>query len=203
MHYNDHGPLEEMLTMYVLGGLSAEESMAIEARSVQDPEFHKLLEAHRNSLEHAVRKVSVRPRSAVFGQLMQRVDAIEQARPTDAPPLIHSQSKPAEFAPWIDALLPEMRASQDDFQCMPIGSTEDTQTFLVKVGTGIPQEVHTTEVERILILEGECEFLVGGERKACRAGSQVTIPLHLPHEGWVTSTNPCYFIVQRSVSSPF
>ena len=189
--------------MYVLGGLSADECVAIEARSVQDPEFHQLLELHRHNLEDAVTKVSARPRAAVFGQLMQRIDAIEQARPTQEPRLIHSQSKPAEFAPWVEGLLPDMRASKDDFKCLPIGRTEDTHTFLVKVGTGIPQEVHTTEVERILILEGECEFLIGGERKACHIGSQVTIPLHLPHEGWVTSTNPCYFIVQRSTSSPF
>ncbi len=203
MLQKDQGSIQEMLATYVLGGLSMEESLAIEARAAQDAEFRKLLDKHRRSLEIEVKKISVPPSATVFGKLMQRIDAIEQARPSNQPPIIHSQTKPAAFSPWVDAHLPEMRASQDDFKCIPIGSTDDTQTFLVKVGTGIPQEVHTAEVERILILEGECDFLLGDQRKACQAGSQVTIPLHLPHEGWVTSANPCYFIVQRSVSSPF
>lgn len=188
--------------MYVVGGLSAEENTAIEARAAQDAEFLKLVEAHRSSLENDVMKLSERPRGAVFGQLMKRIEAIEETRPSNEPPFIHSNSLPSEFAPWLETHWPRMRASQEDFKCMPIGSTEDTKTFLVKVGTGIPEEVHSTEIERILILEGECEFLIGDERKTCKAGTQVTIPLHKPHQGWVTSTNPCYFIVQRSVSSP-
>jgi hypothetical protein len=199
----DPNRLDEMLALYVTRALNPEDQRAIEAKAANDATFKNKLDQLQDKFNKAL-MISSRPASKnFFNQIEQRIQALEAADGNPAPPIVNSQSKAADYAPWIGQRLDALRARSEEFVCVPLAKTEDTETYLVKITVGIPQEVHTTEIERILILEGTCEFLVGDELTAYGPGSQLRIPLHKVHEGWITSPEPCYVVLQRTQVSAY
>lgn len=188
---------EETLEFYVLGALSDEEALAVEAAAAIDDELAEQLDDFRYVMEQSARSAAVAPKPKARDLLFATIDGLADLDRSRIP-LINSRSRAEDYAHWTEPHLAGMRASDEDFICIPLGSDDRATTFLAKMCSSIPTESHTDEIERILVLEGDCEFQIGDEVRALGAGSAFTIPLHLPHSGWVTTPAPCYFIVQRS-----
>jgi mannose-6-phosphate isomerase-like protein (cupin superfamily) len=171
---------EELIELYVLGSLPPEEARNIEAASMKDPVLRAEIDALRTTMEKWATLDAKRPPVKARDQLLQRVAEIEASRTTDEPPFLNAASRMEDYVRWS------------------IGKSEDTTTYLVKMCSGIPPETHTDEIERIMILQGECEFVVGEERLAVGPGDQFAIPLYLTHSATLTGTTPCLFLVQRT-----
>jgi mannose-6-phosphate isomerase-like protein (cupin superfamily) len=139
-----------------------------------------------------------RPPMKALENVLQRVNAIEAARATDEPPFLNAASRAEDYVRWTQPAWEEVLASAEDLYCRRIGKSDDTTTYLVKMCSGIPAETHTDEIERIMILQGECEFVIGEQRLAVGPGDQFAIPLYLPHSAVLTGSEPCMFIVQRT-----
>lgn len=188
---------EETLELYVLGALSPEEALAVEAAAAIDDELAEQLDDFRYVLEQSARSASVAPKPRTRDLLFATIDGLAELSQGGIP-LINSRSRAEDYERWTAPHLPAMRASDEDFICVPLGSDDRASTFLAKMCSSIPTESHTDEIERILVLEGDCAFKIGDDIQPLCAGTAFTIPLHLPHSGWVTTAAPCYFIVQRS-----
>jgi len=60
----------------------------------------------------------------------------------------------------------------------------------VPPGMGVPPHVHTREDEVFFVLEGEVEFLAGGETVVAKAGDIVSAPRGIPHAYQATGDSP-------------
>jgi mannose-6-phosphate isomerase-like protein (cupin superfamily) len=189
---------EELVELYVLGSLPADEALEMEARAMNDPALLAEIDALRATVEQWAVQDGRKPAARVFEGLMGRVSEIEAGRGADEPPFLNAGSKAEDYVRWTAGLRDEVMAVPEDLYCRKIGKSEDTVTFLVKMSSSIPVETHTDEIERFLILEGNCEFQVGPKRYVLGPGDQFTIPLHVQHTGWLTGADPCLFICQRT-----
>lgn len=189
---------EGTLELYVLGALPGAEALEIEAWTAKDPAFREEVDQLRSTLEKAARYNGRSPLAETRTRLLQRIDQLEASRSVDEPPFLNVFSKVEDYKKWTAPVEERLRASLAEFDCVRIGKSADTETFYVKMVVGVPEEVHSDLIERILIVEGDCVFHVGDGQTSLKPGQQFTIPLHLPHHGYTTSAYPCLFILQRT-----
>jgi mannose-6-phosphate isomerase-like protein (cupin superfamily) len=192
-------PTQQQIQAYLLGDLSPAEALQIEQYASLDPAFASLLEQQRQSIAGKVTRGATPPPPTAKDRLFQRAEILDDGVGRDFPPYLHSKSTLEDFSPWISAAMAQLAASTEDFECIPVGASQDTVTCLAKMCSSIPEEVHTTEVERVLVVEGHCNFKVGDQIFSFGPGDRYTLPLHTPHSAYTTTDQPCIFIVQRTM----
>jgi len=192
-------PDDAQIAAYLLGTLPAPEALAVERYAATDPQFKEHLEMMRSAMATRVAPLEAEPSPAVKSKLFARTEITDDRVGTDFPPYIHARSTVEEFRPWMAQAMAELASSNADFECLPIGASEDTFTFLAKMCSTIPEEVHVDELERVMVVEGYCDFVVGGAVHHFGPGDMYRIPLYTPHSARVTTADPCYFLVQRTV----
>jgi mannose-6-phosphate isomerase-like protein (cupin superfamily) len=94
-------------------------------------------------------------------------------------PLINSYSDANQWKLFVKPLLPEQLESSNFLKVL----REDETVKQVVVWTRLdyPEEIHDTEQESLLILEGECECEIGNKIIQLKKGDYYEIPLHVPH----------------------
>lgn len=113
------------------------------------------------------------------------------------PPLLSENTKVSDFKVWLDR--PDMQLPED-FALMYakiLGYTPQAITALAWLKYKAPQEIHQSQVENFLILEGSCEIHMEGRVIPLKAGDYFSIGPNILHEVRVTSAVPCKFILQR------
>jgi mannose-6-phosphate isomerase-like protein (cupin superfamily) len=191
-------PDDAQVRAYLLGGLDAEGRQWVEMYAAANVKFKQALEAKRAAMEAATKAASVAPPASLKARLFAQPEIQDDPVGRAAPPYIHSRSQIRDFMPWIADALTQLAASTADFDCIPIASSEDTVTLLAKMCSSIPEETHTLEVERVMLVEGYCDFIIGDQTHHFGPGDRYQIPLHVPHSAHITTPQPCIFIVQRS-----
>ena len=192
-----------LLELYVLGLAGEEDAAAIAALSVTNPEIRKELEL----IESALLEYSESQRSPVSAtvkpMLLATIDytsRLQNGEPVTFPPALNENITPADFAPWLNREDMQRPADADDIFVKIIGYTPEVNTAIVWLTTGSPDETHTNERERFLILEGTCEIHVGETQHNMKPGDFFEIPLHINHFVKVTSSFPCKVILQRAAA---
>lgn len=158
------------------------------------------LAAMRASMAQAIQNAAVKPSAKSKADLFARLEITDDPVGRDFPPYIHSKVELADFMPWIAEAMTTISQSQADFDCIHVASSTDTHTFLARMCSSIPSEVHAVEVERVLLVDGCCDFVIADEVHHFGPGDRYQIPLHKPHHAYVTSDKPCIFIVQRTMA---
>ncbi len=192
-------PDDAQIAAYLLGTLPAPEALDVERYAATDLHFKSHLEMMRSAMANHVGPVEAEPSPAVKSKLFARTEITDDRVGADFPPYIHALSTIEEFRPWMAAAKATLANSREDFECLPIGASEDTFTFLAKMCSTIPEEVHVNELERVMVVEGFCDFVVGGAVHHFGPGDMYRIPLFTPHSARVTTPDPCYFLVQRTM----
>lgn len=189
-----------ILEMYVLGMTSLDETAEVIEMASKYPEISLEIEEISKALEiDAESKMSV-PSETVKPFIMAIVDYTERLKNGEQmsfPPLLSKESKIIDFAEWTsrpDMILPE---DADNLYAKLIGHNAEATTAISWLKSHSPQEIHTTELERFLILEGSCDITIGTEVHSLVAGDFLAIPLHIEHSLKVTSIVPCKVILQR------
>ena len=192
------GPMQ--VAAYLLGSMDGAGRLLIEQYAAANVQFLAELEAKRAAMIATAQQERLSPPSRLKTSLFTRLEIQDDPVGRDFPPYIHSKTQVADFMPWIGEALKQLAASTEDFDCIPVGASADTITCLAKMSTSIPEEVHTVEIERVMLIEGHCDFVVGHEIHHFGPGDRYQIPLHVPHSAHNTSPKPCIFIVQRSIA---
>ena len=78
-----------------------------------------------------------------------------------------------------------------------IGYAPEVTTAIVWIKEMAPEETHTDEYEKFLIIEGTCDIVIEHKVHQLKAGDYFSIPLHANHHVVVTSEIPCKAILQR------
>lgn len=187
---------------YLLGELSGTAAREMEQYAVAHPAFAASLEDLRVALTADLQTIKRQPPTSAKSKLFGRPEILDDAVGREFPPYINAHSKIDDFMPWMSEAMVTLADNTADFECLPIGASEDTFSFLAKMCSSIPEEVHCTELERVMLVQGACDFIVGGEVHHFGPGDQYNIPLYTPHSAHVTGDEPCIFIVQRTVLAP-
>ncbi len=189
-----------ILKMYVLGYTNDSENEELLNLMEQFPELKKELEKSEEELLNFTSKNEVAPHPSLQPLVFATFDYIKRMESGEIPvqaPILNKNSNIQEFQEWInrvDFVAPE---EFEEIHAKIICATPEITCAMVWIKNMAPEEVHTDESERFLILDGTCTIRVGEEFHQLVPGDFFQIPLHLDHEVIVTSKIPCKVILQR------
>ena len=193
--YIDSGILE----LYVAGIATATEREEVELMAAGSPAIRQEIEAISLSLQNYAKANAIAPNPVIKPFLLATIDYTERLKkgePVSEPPVLNENSKLEDYYPWLNRS-DMVAADTADVFAKIIGYTPAVVTAIVWLKDYAPHEVHDSEYERFLIVEGTCNIIVGGEVNELVAGDYFAIPLHKNHTVKVTSSIPCKVILQR------
>ncbi|MES2557255.1 MAG: cupin domain-containing protein [Bacteroidota bacterium] len=186
--------------LYILGYASDDECREFESLMTIHPEIRAAFELHEQALANMADDSPVEPHPNLKPLILATFDYIsrlESGEELSIPPILNENSTIEDFQLWIDR---EDMVAPEDFEevhAKIIASTPEMTCAMVWIKNMAPEEVHTNEYEKFLILEGSCTIVVGAEENKLVAGDYFAIPLFEDHKVIVTSEEPCVVILQR------
>jgi mannose-6-phosphate isomerase-like protein (cupin superfamily) len=189
-----------ILEMYVLGVLDEKECAEVESMAVAHEEIRIEIDEISDSLKTYASVDTEAPHPAIKPLLMATVDFSERMQAGEVPsfpPVLNENSKISDYGQWLtreDMVAPE---DLQDFFVKIIGFTHEVTSAIVWIRSIAPHEVHDSEYEKFLIVEGTCDITIGDKIHSLVPGDYLSIPLHIGHHVTVTSPQPCKVILQR------
>lgn len=190
-----------ILELYVLGYTSVEEEEEVEEMKMLYPQVQEEIISIGLAMENHALANGIAPDPTIRPFLMATIDLTERMKGGEIlndVPILSESSKMADYAQWInreDMVLDE--EGFDDIYAKIIGYTAEAISAIVWIKEMAPDETHTKEYERFLILEGTCDITVGMDVYSLKKGDYFQIPLFKNHVVTVTSVLPCKVILQR------
>lgn len=192
-----------LLELYVIGDLSDQDSSLVEAKLIEFPALKKELHNIELSLEQYAFANAVEPDPTLKGMTIAVANyttRLESGEAAVNPPSLHEGSKISDFEQWLDRPNMQEPEEYDSMYGRIIGSNEEKTTLIVWLKDGAPDETHTDELEKFLIVEGTCDITIGDKVHSLKAGDFLSIPLHINHNVRVTSTTRCKVILERAAA---
>ncbi|MBL0044499.1 MAG: cupin domain-containing protein [Flavobacteriales bacterium] len=188
----------DLLEQLALGQLSPAEALRVEGLAHADPQAAAILNELRSAIERLAQGAALSPGAGVKDKVLGAINAaLEKDAREGHPPVLHPASKLAEFTRWINDPALVRPADAGPFFIIPIYQEGSSGTALLWLTLGAPEETHTNEIEKFLIVEGTCEISLPDRSHHLKAGDYLSIPLHTPHTIKVTSDVPCKLVLQR------
>lgn len=192
-----------LLELYVIGDLTEAEQTLVENAIAEEPSLkQELLEIERALESYAL--LNAKPVDPTLKpMLLATVDYTERLQNGEVPstpPSLHAGSKIADFSQWLDR--PDMQ-EPEEYESMHgkiIGSDEVKTTLIIWLKEGAPDETHTDELEKFLVVEGSCDIIIGEKTHSLKSGDFKAIPLFINHRVEVTSKIPCKIILERAAA---
>ena len=186
------------LELYALGMLSAEENLAIESEAVRSTEVGMELDRIQAALETLAERQAIAPPESLKRRVVEALDRVVKDRAaTGRPPVLHPRSKPSDYSAWLNDPAVVRPPDAGPMHIVPLHQSEGEGTGVLWLTLGAPEETHTDEIEKFLILEGTCDVEFNGRVYQLVPGSVLTVPLHTPHTIRITSDIPCKILLQR------
>lgn len=189
-----------LLELYLHGSLDEKEQILVTQALAKYPELKQELKEIEFALLKHAENYAVKPHGVVKPMLLATFDYLERLKNGEAPsfpPLLNEHSTLADYSQWLDR---KDMARPQDMEAMYarlIAHESDKVTAIVWLRFGAPDEIHTNEHEKFLIVEGTCTITIGAEEHHLKPGDYLSIPLHVNHHVTVTSSIPCKIILQR------
>jgi len=191
------------LEAYVLGICSEEDSREVAEMAEAYDDVRKAIDELTDVLEQYGRAHAVTPDPTIRPFVMATIDYMERLADGEvpvAPPELHQGSRISDYNEWIMRPDMELPADFNDFYAKIISATPERTTAIAWLRYGAPEEVHSRELEKLLILEGSCNVIMDDTVHAFNPGNVIEIPLHVPHTIIVTSSLPCKVILERKAA---
>ena len=192
-----------LLELYVLQDLDEHENKIVESALLSYPALKQDLHDIELALQLYAYAHATPPPPTVKPMMLATIDYTERMengeKPTN-PPALHALSKISDFEPWLNR---DDMQEPDEYDAMHgkiIGASEEKTTLIVWLRYGAPDETHTEEYEKFLIVEGSCDITIGEKVHHLKAGDFLSIPLHINHRVEVTSDKPCKIILERAAA---
>lgn len=189
-----------ILESYLLGSLSDAEQNEVLEMIANHPEIQEEIEAISFALEAVAFENAVPPDPTLKPFLMATIDFTERMESGEIPgnpPALHENSKISDYSEWLDRPDMVLKNELEDVYAKIIGYTPEQITAIVWIKEMAPEEIHTNEFERFLIVEGTCDIQIGQNVHHLKPGDYLSIPLYENHFVTVTSPTPCKVILQR------
>ena len=189
-----------ILELYVLGVTCEKENEEIERIALYHIVVREEIENISNALEGYVKQNAVEPDPTIKPFLMAVIDYAERLKNGEEPsfpPVLNESSKISDYDQWINRTDITIPGNFSDFHAKIIGYTPEVTTAIIWIKDMAPQEVHQSEFEKFLILEGTCDITIEDIIHSLKPGDFLSIPLYKKHDVRVTSSYPCKVILQR------
>jgi mannose-6-phosphate isomerase-like protein (cupin superfamily) len=189
-----------ILEMYVLGQLGEREAREVLQNAEKYGEIREEIENISESLMKYGEAQPVKMDPTARPMLLATIDytqRLKSGEPVSFPPLLNNNSKPLDYAQWLNRKDMFQPADADNIFLKIIGYTPEATTAIVWVKEYTPSEVHHDEYERFLIVEGTCDISIEGKVNKLVPGDYLEIPLHAEHNVKITSSIPCKILLQR------
>ncbi|HLP12497.1 MAG TPA: cupin domain-containing protein [Flavobacteriales bacterium] len=189
-----------ILEMYLLGLASEVECAEVEQMAAQHPEVRNEMEVIAVTIEKQAMETAVEPHENMKPLVLATFDYMKRiygGEQVGFPAELNATSKASDYNQWLTR---EDLSTPGDFEniyARIIGHTPEMTTAILWIKQMAPEEVHTNEHEKFLILEGTCDIVVNGKVHSLVPGDYFAIPLHADHHVKVTSSIPCKAILQR------
>lgn len=189
-----------ILKMYVLDYVSDSEKSEIDELISKHPELKVELEKCENELLDYTDSIKLEPHPTtgpLINATFDYIKRLESGEIIGDVPILNENSNPSDFDQWITREDFVVSQEIEDLHVKLICANPGVTCAMVWIKTMAPEEVHTNEYERFLILEGKCTIRVGNEYNELGPGDYFQIPLYIDHEVIVTSKELCKVILQR------
>lgn len=192
-----------ILELYVMGDLNNHEMEEVEKSIELYPVLKQEIYSIELAFESYARAHAVAPAPDVKPMLRAVADytlRLENGEAPENPPSISLESKIEDYKSWLDRANLQEPEGYDSMFGHIIGSSEEKTTLIVWLKDGAPDETHTDEYEKFLIVEGTCNITIEEEVHSLKAGDVLMIPLFVNHRVEVTSSIPCKIILERAAA---
>jgi mannose-6-phosphate isomerase-like protein (cupin superfamily) len=175
--YINSGILEE----YCLDLLNPEQKQEVEKIAQANP----LVQSNLEKIKTAVIEIRSIPEISLPLRVKEKTwdhlenILLEKTMDPQHLPLINFYSDANQWKMFVKSQLPEKLESSNFLKLLREDGT--VMQAIVWTRSDYPEEVHNNEQESILILEGECECLVGNKLIQLKEGDYYEMPLHIPH----------------------
>lgn len=190
-----------ILEMYALGLTSPEETIEVNEMALKFPEIEMEIKTILHTLNFQLTNTTIKPDETGKPFLISIIDYTERLKAGEIPAnpsLLNETSTIIDFQEWLqrkDMVLPD--EFDEEYFVKIIGYHPEAVTAIAWLKTGAPEETHTKESERFLILEGTCDVYHDGKITSLKEGSFLEMKLFEKHHITVTSDIPCKMILQR------
>ena len=189
-----------ILESYAMGLASTEEIDAVEKMATKYPKVKKNIDDINYALEAYASENAIVPDITVKPMLMATIDYTERLKNGETPAkpaMLNENSTIKDYEEWLNRQDMVLPADFKDIYAKIIGYTPEAITAIVWIKEFTPPEIHHSEFEKFLIVEGACVITVEDEPNKLVAGNFFSIPLHKYHDIKITSQIPCKAILQR------
>ena len=189
-----------IIEAYVLGMAAPEEIREVEEHAILHPEVQEAINTFSDTLEQQALANAIAPDPIIKPLLMATIDfmdRMERGETASFPPDLNNGSKISDYTEWLNRTDMVLPTYSTDLYARIIGYTPQVTTAIVWIKEMAPQEVHTDEYEKFLIVEGTCDITIEDDVYQLKAGDFLAIPLHKNHHVRVTSDTYCKVILQR------
>lgn len=189
-----------ILEAYVLGSLSDDEIQVVESKIAEYKVLQDEVQKISECLESFALKNSIEPNPTIKPFLWAKIDytdRLENGESMSFPPSLNENSKISDFEEWLSREDMVLNGELESVYAKIIGFTPEQVTAIVWIKEMAPEEIHTDEFERFLIVEGSCDIQIGEKVHQLNPGDFLSIPLFENHFVKVTSSIPCKVILQR------
>ncbi|MBA3828187.1 MAG: cupin domain-containing protein [Taibaiella sp.] len=192
-----------ILEMYVLANASPEEILLVEQMAAVHEEVRNEIVEISKAVEKYAELHAEEPDPVAKIFIIATIDYMARMKNGETPslpPVLHTGSKIADYAEWLNRKDLELTEPLEYAEARIIGYTPEATTAIIWLKYGAPPEMHTDEMEKVLVVEGNCEIIIGGEVNVMAPGDVLMIPLFKSHHVKVTSDFPCKIILQRAAA---
>ena len=192
-----------LLELYVIGDITESEVLMVEQAIAKNPSLKQEILIIEKSLEifaeHHAKPVDAVTKPMLFA-MVDYAERIKNGEEYVNAPSLNQDSRISDFNPWLSR--PDFQSPQEhgDMFGKIISADDEKTTILIWLKYGAPDEIHTNELEKFLVVEGTCDIIIGGKTHSLVPGDYLAIPLHVVHSVKVTSDFPCKIILERSAA---
>lgn len=192
-----------LLELYVAGEVSQEERLIVEnAMEENDSIKYEILEIEK-SIEAYVSAHAIAVDPTARPMLLAAVDFSDRLQNGEVPinpPSLSATSKVSDFKQWLEREDLQEHSSYDSMCGKIINTDDEKTTMIIWLKDGAPDETHTDELEKFLVVEGTCDITIGETVHSLKSGDFLAIPLFVNHNVKVTSSIRCKIILERAAA---
>lgn len=192
-----------LLELYVIGEISPSDALLVE-KAMKENEFVRNeiseieLAFQSYATHHAVSAPpTIKP---LLFAAVNYTTRLENGEIPVIPPSLSEESKISDYSQWLENENMQEPEEYDLMYGSIISSDHHKTTMIVWLKEGAPDEIHTDEIEKFLIVEGTCDIKIGDTIHSLKRGDFLSIPLFISHSVTVTSSTRCKVILERAAA---
>jgi hypothetical protein len=190
--------VELLLEPFAMGQLSDQEADLVEAALRRDPALRDRMEEILDAGIIEAWDRAAEPGFGIRGKVVfEALNETEQAS-EGIPPIIHSRSRIEDYEDWVNSGQEALDNMEGNLVWVPIGSTEDTNSYLVRISSPVENPSRMRELERVLVLDGHCTLNYGERVFHLGPGDTFVLASSVQYTAFSPAGESCTFICQRT-----